>query len=89
MQEYPFDMIKIDRSLLRDIIGSEAAGEVAESIIQLARNLSLSVVAQSVETKVQACNASRIFAAVDERDGSRQNPRRSINMIHYEVDDRG
>jgi diguanylate cyclase (GGDEF)-like protein len=55
LQRFPLDTIKIDRSFIRDI-GSHAAADssLAKAIIEMGKNLSLTVVAQGVETKEQA-----------------------------------
>ena len=54
LQRFPLDTIKIDRCLMQEIAGAASGAGLAESIIELGKNLSLSVVAQGVETKAQA-----------------------------------
>jgi diguanylate cyclase (GGDEF)-like protein len=53
VDRYPLDTIKIDRSFIRDAT-SPASGKLTESIIAMGKSLSLTVVAQGVETKEQA-----------------------------------
>ena len=48
------DAVEIDRSLIRDVSGSEAATGLADAIIAIGKSLSLTVVAQGVETGEQA-----------------------------------
>jgi diguanylate cyclase (GGDEF)-like protein len=54
LQRFPLDTIKIDRSLIRDIAGSVEDTGLADAIIAMGKSLSLTVVAQGVETKDQA-----------------------------------
>jgi diguanylate cyclase (GGDEF)-like protein len=54
LQRFPLDTIKIDRSFTRDFVDSNKDGGLADSIIAMGKNLSLTVVAQGVETKAQA-----------------------------------
>jgi diguanylate cyclase (GGDEF)-like protein len=54
LERYPLDTIKIDRSFIRDATGGAANAKLTESIIAMGKALSLTVVAQGVETKEQA-----------------------------------
>jgi len=54
LQRFPLDTIKIDRSLIRDIAGTTEDTGLADAIIAMGKSLSLTVVAQGVETKDQA-----------------------------------
>ncbi len=54
LQRFPLDTIKIDRSFMRDIVGTPQDTGLADAIIALGKSLSLTVVAQGVETKEQA-----------------------------------
>jgi diguanylate cyclase (GGDEF)-like protein len=54
LQHFPIDTIKIDSSLIRDIGGSKGEPALADAIIAMGRSLSLTVVAQGVETEGQA-----------------------------------
>jgi diguanylate cyclase (GGDEF)-like protein len=54
LQRFPLDTIKIDRSLMRDISGTNDDTGLADAIIAMGKSLSLTVVAQGVETKEQA-----------------------------------
>jgi diguanylate cyclase (GGDEF)-like protein len=54
LQRFPLDTIKIDRSYIRDIAGPDDSNRLAQAIIEMGRSLSLTVVAQGVETREQA-----------------------------------
>jgi diguanylate cyclase (GGDEF)-like protein len=54
LQRFPLDTIKIDRSFVRDIVGSSDDTGLTDAIIAMGKSLSLTVVAQGVETREQA-----------------------------------
>jgi diguanylate cyclase (GGDEF)-like protein len=54
LQRFPLDTIKIDRSVMRDFFGTPDDTGLADAIIAMGKSLSLTVVAQGVETKEQA-----------------------------------
>ena len=54
LQRFPLDTIKIDRSLMREFLGTTNDTGLADAIIAMGKSLSLTVVAQGVETKEQA-----------------------------------
>jgi diguanylate cyclase (GGDEF)-like protein len=54
LQRFPLDTIKIDRSVMRDFFGTADDTGLADAIIAMGKSLSLTVVAQGVETKEQA-----------------------------------
>jgi diguanylate cyclase (GGDEF)-like protein len=54
LQKFPIDTIKIDRSYIRDIATRTEDRSLTEAIIAMGNSLSLTVVAQGVETKEQA-----------------------------------
>jgi diguanylate cyclase (GGDEF)-like protein/PAS domain S-box-containing protein len=53
LRRFPLDRIKIDRSFMRDIMSESAAKAVVNSILDLARNLGFSCIAEGVETEKQ------------------------------------
>src|SRR6202042_851130 len=53
LRRFPIDRLKIDRSFMRDITTQPAAKAVVTSIIDLARNLGFTCVAEGVETEQQ------------------------------------
>jgi diguanylate cyclase (GGDEF)-like protein len=56
LQRFPLDTIKIDRSFIRDLAMTPTLGDtgLADAIIAMGKSLSLTVVAQGVETRAQA-----------------------------------
>jgi diguanylate cyclase (GGDEF)-like protein len=54
LQRFPLSTIKIDRSLVAGLCAGAENMEFAESVIAMGKNLSLTVVAQGVETRAQA-----------------------------------
>ncbi len=53
LRQYPFDILKIDRSFVRDIITDSADKALINATIVMAHALGLKVVAEGVETKQQ------------------------------------
>ena len=54
LKQFPLDSIKIDRSFIRDVSSVTEDKALTAAIIAMGRTLSLTVVAQGVETKEQA-----------------------------------
>ncbi len=54
LQRFPLDSIKIDRAFIRDLTGAPEDTGLADAIIAMGRSLSMTVVAQGVETREQA-----------------------------------
>ncbi|MBU1641942.1 EAL domain-containing protein, partial [bacterium] len=54
LKQFPLDTMKIDRSFIRDVASVAEDKALTEAIIAMGRTLSLTVVAQGVETKEQA-----------------------------------
>jgi diguanylate cyclase len=50
---FPLDYLKIDRSFVRDLESSESDREIVRTIINMAKNLNLELVAEGVETPGQ------------------------------------
>jgi EAL domain-containing protein (putative c-di-GMP-specific phosphodiesterase class I) len=53
LRSVPVDRIKIDRSFVKDVVASEDAAVISSTIVDLAHNLRLEVVAEGVETAEQ------------------------------------
>jgi len=53
LQQFPIDVIKIDRSFVKDISGDPKDAVIANAIIKLAHGLGYKVLAEGVETAVQ------------------------------------
>jgi EAL domain-containing protein (putative c-di-GMP-specific phosphodiesterase class I) len=54
LQRLQVDRLKIDRAFVTEITGSARGSSIAEMVIQLGRNLGLSVIAEGVEDERQA-----------------------------------
>jgi EAL domain-containing protein (putative c-di-GMP-specific phosphodiesterase class I) len=54
LKQYPIDIIKIDRSFIKDIEQDEKNEAIAKTIINLAHNLGMQVIAEGVEKDLQA-----------------------------------
>jgi EAL domain-containing protein (putative c-di-GMP-specific phosphodiesterase class I) len=54
LKKFPINTIKVDRSFIRDIPGSPEDVGITDAIIAMGRTLSLTVVAEGVETREQA-----------------------------------
>jgi diguanylate cyclase (GGDEF)-like protein len=54
LRDFPIDVIKIDRSFLRDVHRRPASAVIVRAMIELAANLDIEVVAEGVETEDQA-----------------------------------
>jgi EAL domain-containing protein (putative c-di-GMP-specific phosphodiesterase class I) len=54
LQQFPIDVIKIDRSFVKDISGDPKDAVIANAIIKLAHGLGYKVLAEGVETEVQS-----------------------------------
>ena len=53
LKQFPIDIIKIDRSFIKDIPGDHADEAITEAIIVMGRSLKIKVVAEGVETAQQ------------------------------------
>ena len=54
LRQFGFDRLKIDRSMISDIDGSQAARSLLEATAALARSLDIPVTAEGVERESQA-----------------------------------
>ena len=53
LKEFPIDALKIDRSFIQGVIDSQEDAAIVKSVINLAHNLQLDVVAEGIETQAQ------------------------------------
>jgi predicted signal transduction protein with EAL and GGDEF domain len=54
LTQLPVDALKIDRSFVTDLVQGEASAQIVRAVIDMARRLDISTVAEGVETKDQA-----------------------------------
>jgi diguanylate cyclase (GGDEF)-like protein/PAS domain S-box-containing protein len=59
LKRFPIDVLKIDRSFVRDITTDADDAAICRTIINLAHNLKMSVVAEGVESEAQASYLKR------------------------------
>jgi diguanylate cyclase (GGDEF)-like protein/PAS domain S-box-containing protein len=55
LQRLPFDILKIDRSFIREMTAGNGSLDIVKAILQLAHSLNLQVIAEGVETEQQLC----------------------------------
>jgi EAL domain-containing protein (putative c-di-GMP-specific phosphodiesterase class I) len=53
LRKLPLDQLKIDQTFVRDVLADEGDAAIARTVLELGRNLGLSVVAEGVETAGQ------------------------------------
>jgi diguanylate cyclase (GGDEF)-like protein len=53
LQRFPFDKLKMDISFVREVTHNPSSAAIAKTIIAMAHNLNLAVIAEGVETKGQ------------------------------------
>jgi diguanylate cyclase (GGDEF)-like protein len=53
LQRFPFDMLKIDRSFIKQICENKESSKIVRTILDLARSLVMDVVAEGIETEAQ------------------------------------
>ncbi|HEY0721637.1 MAG TPA: EAL domain-containing protein, partial [Gammaproteobacteria bacterium] len=53
LKRFPFDVLKIDRAFVRDVITNSDDAALCEAIIAMAQRLKLKVIAEGVETEEQ------------------------------------
>jgi EAL domain-containing protein (putative c-di-GMP-specific phosphodiesterase class I) len=53
LKTFPIGTLKIDRSFVRDITEDESDAKIVETVVLMARNMGIDVVAEGVETREQ------------------------------------
>ncbi len=60
LRDLPLDVVKIDRSLIKDIVDTPRAVDIPAAIVRMAHSLDLKVIAEGVETLEQASRMQRL-----------------------------
>jgi diguanylate cyclase (GGDEF)-like protein/PAS domain S-box-containing protein len=60
LKRLPFDTVKIDRSFVKDLGIARESTEIVKTIVELARTMSMAVVAEGVETRQQCEELARL-----------------------------
>jgi EAL domain-containing protein (putative c-di-GMP-specific phosphodiesterase class I) len=60
LRQLPVDVLKLDKSFIDDILGSDQQRTMVDTIVTLARNLELSVVAEGIEDAGQRAALARM-----------------------------
>jgi EAL domain-containing protein (putative c-di-GMP-specific phosphodiesterase class I) len=60
LRDLPFDSVKIDRSLIRNIVDTPRAADIPAAIVHMAHALDLQVIAEGIETREQAARLQRL-----------------------------
>lgn len=64
LKQYPVDILKIDRSFISNLENSPDDAAIADAVIDLGRNLGITIVAEGVETRAQAQHLRKRGCAV-------------------------
>ena len=59
LRQHPYDRVKIDRSLVKELMIDESKRDMVQAIISMAHTLSMEVVGEGVETPAQAAQLSK------------------------------
>jgi diguanylate cyclase (GGDEF)-like protein/PAS domain S-box-containing protein len=60
LKRLPLDLLKIDRSFIRDMVANAASGAIVQAIVSMSRAMGLAVIAEGVETEQQRDFLSRL-----------------------------
>lgn len=80
LRKLPIHQLKIDQSFVKDITTNEADEAIVSTVITLAHNLRLRVIAEGVETKAQVARLSRL--GCDEAQGYYFHKPLSLEQFH-------
>jgi len=53
LREFPFDILKIDKAFVKDMIHNPDAAEIVRAIVALGKGLQMGLIAEGIETEAQ------------------------------------
>jgi len=81
LMHLPVDVVKIDRSYVRDVGRRGDSGATVQAIIRFARALGMDVIAEGVESSAEAGNL-RAWAVITRRGSTSAGPSTPRNSLH-------
>ena len=76
LRQFPVDSLKIDRSFVTGIAGSEQSAALIHTLVQLGKSLDIETLAEGIEDKAQLGPCSASTATTDRASSSRARWRR-------------
>jgi diguanylate cyclase (GGDEF)-like protein/PAS domain S-box-containing protein len=88
LKNFPINTLKVDRSFVRDITEDESDAKIVETVVLMARNLGIEVVAEGVET-LEQLNLLRTFGCATIQGFYYSRPLPLEEVLQYILGDEG